>query len=297
MRLIKSIQQELIKVFTSKSLYICIFITFILCFTSGISINNKTISIFTIFLTYDRENLLNDIQLSSLNIFTVGAGSWLSMFIPIVAAFPFFPLFNDERTGGGIRNSIIRQIKIRYNLSKSISAIFSGGCAVMLGYALFGIAVFFMFPSLSLYPQDQVNIVMEMYQIKDYFVLNGLYNLIGSSAVVIAYLIQMFIFGAISVLPALIISSVVKNKYLTMCIPFLIKYVWDQTILKLTIYTWTSPNKKLEWFTQAFNFNNTNSLFCMSKYFLSIILIDIVLIFLSIIIFNIFMNRRIDTGA
>ena len=42
-------------------------------------------SIANVIITYDRGFFMQDIQFSSFSVFKAGGGSWLSMFIPIIA--------------------------------------------------------------------------------------------------------------------------------------------------------------------------------------------------------------------
>ena len=107
------------------------------------------------------------------------------MFIPILAAFPFIPVFCDERSGGNGRFVISREGKISYIISKYFAAIISGGFGVLLGYVLFLLIAFFGFSK-----GDEAWVVPAIKQ------MGG-----------------MFIYGGVMSLPALAIAGFVRNNY------------------------------------------------------------------------------------
>jgi hypothetical protein len=209
---------------------------------------------------------------------------WLHMFIPIVAAFPFIPVFCDERSGGGIRNTVIRMGKRRYNLSKFAAAFVSGGLGVTLGYALFGIVIAAVFPPLSSYNADM-----------------GLYNQIyfpnGIVMGIISRLFGMFLFGAFFALIAFTLSAFVRNKYLVMCFPFMLKYIYDQIISKISIEAVQSGNYE---FAEKIGLFNTYSLLYYNMQGDNTAMLLFGYAFLAVMffaVFSIFMNRRLDLGA
>ena len=141
------------------------------------------------------------------------------MFIPIIVAFPFMGTFCAKRNNGLMRFTITRSGKGRYYLSKFFTAFLSGGFAVMLGMAMFGVIVVFAFPSLGSYdlPADQLEWI-----IPD-----------GIAAEAVKNLLAAFIYGAFSTLPAFFLSSFCKNPYIITCLPFMLIYVWDTALNKL----------------------------------------------------------------
>lgn len=275
MKTINSINIELKKIFNGISFYISVLIKTILCFTSVVFVtSSQSFSVINAWLTVDNNIIKSNITFSSFNIFLCGSGSWLSMFIPMVAAFPFVSLFCDEKSGGAIRISIVRQGRRRYNLSKYISGIVSGGCAVALGYIIYGVIVYVMFPSLS------------QYNCTDIFTKYGI------SVVIIGKIFSMFLYGILSSIMALLFSSFIRNKYLILCIPFMLKYIYDQSIVKV-ISKQTVPSKKLT----LMQTDIINQITEMPKFFLWYSSFILVLVIMCFVIYSFSMNRRLDLGA
>lgn len=293
----KSINQELKKALFSRNFNICIIITFLLCFTSKATSESDSqyLSVINIILTKDADFVMSFFNLNTINVFQSGAGSWLRMFIPIVAALPVIPLFCDERSGGAIRNSIVRQGKLRYNLSKCFSAVISAGLAVMIGYALFGIVISFIFPPPSYYPRYDSEFIINSFKEPSNFALHKLFEKCGFVTVILAQLMQMFLYGAVSVIPAMVLSSIVKNKYIIMCVPFLIKYVYDELWVKITLCNYQT-NRVYDLYN-VFNSNSILTFLFTPVYLIKILFVNLGLIVAGIILFNFLMNRRRDLGA
>ena len=108
---------------------------------------------------------------------------------------------------------------MRYYLSKFAVSILSGGLAIMLGLALFGIIVWIAFPTLISYglSSEQLKLI-----IPD-----------DTVAMIFRNLLAAFIYGAFSTLPAFFLSSFCKNPYIIICAPFMLIYVWNTTMNKI----------------------------------------------------------------
>jgi hypothetical protein len=119
--------------------------------------------------------------------------------------------FCAERNNGLMRFTISRTGKLRYYLSKFISALISGGFAVMLGIAVYGIACAVLFQPLS---EFDVSADQLQYIIQD-----------STGKTVVKMLAVAFAYGAVSTLPAFFLSSFCKNPYIITCLPFMLNYV------------------------------------------------------------------------
>lgn len=95
-----------------------------------------------------------------------------------------------------MRFTISRTGKLRYYLSKFISALISGGLAVMLGIAVYGIACAVLFQPLSEFDvsADQLQYIMQD----------------STGKTIIKMLAVAFAYGAVSTLPAFFLSSFCK---------------------------------------------------------------------------------------
>ena len=195
----------------------------ILCFTSSVYYDafiDKSYSVFEAFFTLEKELIDTDDRFASIFVFMGGLSGYISMFMPIVVAFPFMVSFCAERNNGLIRFTITRAGKYRYYFSKFFAAMISGGLAVTLGVMLYGIVVFAAFPPLSNYTIAAEDL---MYRLPH-----------GVLKSIVLRLISSFIYGAISCLPAFFISSFCKNPYIITCLPFMLIYVWNTALSKIT---------------------------------------------------------------
>lgn len=182
-----------------------VLLTTLLCFTAKAYTDPNTAKIYTVFeciAKLDKQLFADDYSFSSYLIFAKGMSGYMAMFLPIIAAFPFMTAFCAERNGGSMRFNITRTGGLRYYLSKFCSAFLCGGSAVLFGYIIFGVIVRIIFPSLSQYELSADDLSFVLVNNKD--------ELTG----VLRYMLSAFLYGAISTMPALFISSFCKIRIL-----------------------------------------------------------------------------------
>lgn len=197
-------------------------LTFILGFTAPAysdSTTGKTYSIFEALFSMDRKFVESHSEFAANTLARQGMNGYLTLFLPIIVAFPFMVAFCTERNNGNIRFVIARTGKMRYYFSKFVSCFLSGGLAVLIGLAMFMAAMHLLFPPMSSYKMD-IDIYGGMAQQSE-LVLN------------FRYLFSNFLNGAIATMPAFFLSSFCKNPYIITCIPFMFTYVWETVMSKL----------------------------------------------------------------
>ena len=222
MGIIRAIKCDLDKAVINIGFVGAVFMAMLLCFTAVAYVDPNTSKSYTVFeamLTLDRNIIRQDNSFASVYVFRLCLSGYITMFIPIITAFPFMVTFCAERNSGLMRFTISRTGKIRYFLSKFVSCTVSAGLAVMLGVMLYGIIVCASFPNISSYGIDGE-------QLKHIFP-NGIIPF------VMKILAAAFVYGAVSVMPAFFISSFCKNPYLITCVPFLLIYLWDTALEKV----------------------------------------------------------------
>ena len=301
MELIRIVKTELKKVFTSFGFCSCVIITFLLCFTYGLSydyVTSENLSVFTVFIRHSRGELLENIDYCSLNAFRVNISQWVILFIPIIASFSFVPLFCDERNSKMIRYSTIRTSKFTYNVGKFLSAFLAGGLAILIGHILFGIAIHFMFPSISEYSTELQDSFIESLAFTEPK-MASLYEKFGSVGLIVPRLFEFFLYGAISSIPVLVLAAISRNIYVIICIPFLAKYLVDQTMNKVSHNLYMNnenPDRLLQDFLIIFDTNATQNLFLYYDYIVKIVVANLVYAMIAYVIFSLIMNRRLDLG-
>ncbi|MGN1120276.1 MAG: hypothetical protein ACI4Q4_07945 [Oscillospiraceae bacterium] len=136
-----------------------------------------------------------------------GFGTWVVQFLSIIVAFPFVKAICDERRFSEKRYIICRMGKLRYCLSKFISAIIGGAVLCALGFLLFSAAVYAIFPRASELSPEQAEML---------------------ATINISYpkkLLETVIMGAGAAALPFLVSVFTANQYFCICIPFLLQYM------------------------------------------------------------------------
>ncbi|MDR2589476.1 MAG: hypothetical protein LBC71_00570 [Oscillospiraceae bacterium] len=287
MKTIRVIQSNLKRVITNPAFYACVLLTVILCFSATIytDYTQKDYSIYSVFMEFSREDMLWYTDLSSYSALVHGSGSWLSLFIPILAAFTFIPLLCNERSSGAMRYLSFRVSKLSFGSGNYISALLVGGLAILCGFIVFAIAVYIMFPNISEYSEFDQEIYFQWLSYSYRFFDN-----FGFPYLVLLKLLEMFIYGMLSVIPALLLTSVLRNKYLIICIPFFFVYTISQIVIRFS-YDALPPL-----LIALFNPSTPSRIFSSGSYTIWILVFYTALIICSYLFYIIMLNRRVDYG-
>lgn len=292
----KILKTNLIKIMTGAGFYFCIIFTITLCFSANIyfdALTNNKYSAFLALRSFDHDFMLTDTSFCSLNVINSASSGWLTMFIPIISAFAFIPLVCDEYESKSVRFEIFRIGKIRYHVSRFFTAFFCGGFAVTIGYALFSLLAIILFPSINDYSAWQQDNYFEMIsnyspEIKDTLILT-LFKTLSS----------VLIYGAMAAVPAITLTSIIRNKYLVMCIPFFLKYALTQTCLKLQSQAFADYehiDNSLLRFTRIINPDSIVFLQHMGSDKKTVLIYNGVLMVSALVLYMTIQSRRIDSG-
>ncbi len=220
--MIKTIKCDLTKTLLSFGFLSAILVTFLLCLTESVYLDTSTMESYSVFealFKLERGLMENDFSLCSISVLKTALNGYSAMFLPILASFPFVFSQSAERNSGNIRFSIFRTKRLKYYLSKFICGILSGGLCVALGVLLFGIFSFIAFPSLEFYEND----------ILEYYLPEGAFAEIGKK------LLSSFIYGCVNAVPAFFLSSFCRNRYIILCVPFLLRFMQDTATKKIIV--------------------------------------------------------------
>lgn len=219
MKTLNCILTELKKVILNPYFAVGIIAFALMCFTSSAYTdysNMKKISIFEMMTMLETEKA-ESYEFSAQYVCAHGFGAWIVQFLSIIVAFPFVKVLCDERRYREKRYIICRMGKLRYCLSKFISALFCGAVLCALGYLLFSVAVYMIFPNVNELSSEQAEML---------------------AAINISYpkkLLETIIMGAGAAVLPLLISIFTTNQYFCICIPFLLQYMQMTAANKLIL--------------------------------------------------------------
>lgn len=297
MKTLRYCKVSLQKVLTSPGFYLCVLFTVILCFTAEAYTDyteREVYSVLGVWLRFSREEMLMNTEMSAYEMLSKVTGGWMTTFVPIVAAFPFLPLLCDESTSKSIRYSVHRGTKASFVTGRFLTAMFSGGLAVLCGFALFAGAVYLMFPNISTYAP-------EMQEQAEWW-LTGTYPLFskfGYPYLVLQDFIELFLYGAFFAIPALVVSAFLKNKYFVLCIPFFFKYLVNYVFASVKIKAYESygtVDESVFTMLSATDPDALGDLFNYGETFWWNLLLHVVLLLFAYLMYTIVMNRRVDFG-
>ena len=219
MKTLNCILTELKKVILSPYFAAGIIAFALMCFTSSAytdGSNMKQISIFEM-MTMLGTDKVESCEFSAQYVCAHGFGTWVVQFLSIIVAFPFVKVLCDERRCSEKRYIILRMGKLRYCLSKFISALFCGAVLCALGFLLFSAAVYMIFPKISELSPEQAEMLA---------VCNISYP---------KKLLETVIMGAGAAVLPFLISVFTTNQYFCICIPFLLQYMQMTAANKLVL--------------------------------------------------------------
>lgn len=264
-KLFNSVTVELRKTIFSYGFIICIVITCLLCFTSPVYGDGSTGKEYSAFEVIANKSWPLFSSFKSSQILHSSVSPYLTLFIPVLSSLPFVTGFCAERLGGNMRFVITRSGKYKYCISKSISAVLSGGIAVMFGFILYSIAICFAF-------SNEGFSVLEM--IKMYA--------------------GMGLYGMISVLPAFFLSAFIKNKYMICCFPFIFMHFYYTTVSK--VQDIFNAHYRDDIVIKMYFLYPSNIKEVLFDFNSGIIIYHAVLAIAALAGFTVIMNRRLDYG-
>lgn len=283
MKILFSILNELKKnIFNSTFFFSVIFIA-LLCFASGIYTDEyakKSYSIIEVLIHFDYNFIKSNYDFSSLLVFEKGINEYLMMFMPILTSISFIRSFCAEINSTFYRYEICRIGKSTMALSKFVGGMLSGGLAALIGILLFGIIIICVFPSINSYQIDPI-----LYEI--------LLGEKGSLAIILNILAGSFLYGMFSSMLSILLSIIIQNFYVSICLPFMITYMYTMTLNKLILSENILYNSNLVSILQILYPHSVIYFFNGSLLRFSI-LVNVAIMVLEFIIYYNVTKRRID---
>lgn len=261
---------------------LCVAMTVLLLFAAEVYYDFDTqtrYSVFRALTDFTAEERAANYELCSHMVVQNARSGWFSLFAPIIAAFCFVPTICSEREEKASRFQIFRTTKLNFGVSQFFSGVVSGGAAISLGYIIFAVFVMILFPNIDEISGFSAEILQET-----------AFNLPLLT-------LKVFLFGAFWSIPAMLLTSVLNNKYLIMCIPFFLKYGLKQLHQKISQDAFSAVNTDKNAITLANAINPDGILWVYDETRLVTWLvfgISAALMFAAFIIIN---RKRVDCGA
>lgn len=202
-KLLFSISEELYKIFTNYAFLIVVFGTMLIIMSGTILTEFQTHTEYNLFQllsmqTSKKKELMEMNDITFEQIFQSGTSGYLWMFAPVLASASFVVLICSAKKNNNIRFELYRLGKMEYIVGKCIASLICGGLVLSMGYVLFAIVIRIVLPSQG------------TLQFADY----------GKR------ILEMFFYGMTSASITYILSGFIRNKYLVLCLPFMMNYFW-----------------------------------------------------------------------
>lgn len=278
----RSLYLQLKRIVTSTKFGCCILFTIILLFFAQIFLDSNTedrYSVTRVLIEFSKEEMTFNYEMCNTMILQNACSGWFSLFAPIIAAFCFVPTICSEREEKASRFQIFRTTKLNFGVSQFFSGVVSGGIAIALGYIIFAVFVMILFPNIDEISGFSAEILQET-----------AFNLPLLT-------LKVFLFGAFWSIPAMLLTSVLNNKYLIMCIPFFLKYGLKQLHQKISqdAFSAVSSDKNAIALANAINPDGILWVYDETRLVTWLVFgISTALMFAAFIIIN---RKRVDCGA
>ena len=237
--------------------------------TGKTDMSGKQISIFS--LMFQAQQSGNDISKCAFALWQAGIGGWLVVFAPMLLSMGYILLLSEERRNGQIRFHILRSGNWKYCISKVCSGALAGGIVFLIGYALFGLLMLVRFPSIRTFSAEEQEILLTGSNI---------------SVVIIKKLIGVFLYGMFGSVFGIGVAIVFRDKYMLVCLPFMIKYIYQQILAKMAMDAMAAKSyERLTWI-ETFQPENIMNISLGWNWFLTVILMLAIYAVLSVIFYR-----------
>ena len=297
MKILRLIRVDMLKALCGAGFHACVLLTALLCLTAQISFDPAAqtgCSVLQAILHLSPAEMLQSTDYCWYHAIECGTEGWLPLFLPLLAAFPFVPLSCDERESRAIRLSCIRLNRRAYSAGSLLSAMLAGGLAVMTGFLLFAAAALLIFPQASAYSAE----LRSSYE-WCFPTIFPFFPVLGYPYLLLLRAVSCFLYGAAAAAPAFLLTGLLKNPYLTVTIPFFLRYLLTELYGKLYLKVYQDvmhPNTALETFLDVTHPNALRDLFTLGEYKWAALLYAGILMTAGGICWLVLTDRRVDYG-
>ena len=223
----------------------CLGVVLICCLSEGFTSHGmRTYTILELLLFLPKDAMLTDISLSRYEVWTRGIGTWTQLFLPFLLSVGYLYTISNERQSGFSRVLLVRENNLKYGVSKLVAAVLGGGVIMTVGYALFGMLVYIRFPSVREYSEGSIKLYMEMNP--------GFQEM----ACFFHRCVKIFLYGMCGNVFAYLVSVFFRDKYILVCLPLMLKYIWGQAAMKAGMDAMNKGNETAQKLCSALRIEN-----------------------------------------
>lgn len=212
----------------------CLGTAFVCLLSEGfVSASGKSYMILELLLFLRKDAMLSDISLNRYDIWVQGIGTWTQLLLPFLLSIGYLYVISGERLSGAERFLFVRESHLKYSVSKTVSAMMSGGAIMLAGYLVFGLIVYAGFPAIQEYSAEQLGAYMEM----NPGFSEGLFC--------IRRCIAAFLYGMCVNVFAYLAAIFFTDRYILLCLPLMLKYLLGQAVMKIEMNAMSQGKEKL----------------------------------------------------
>lgn len=279
--MIKALKCDLSKTTAGAGFILSVIMTALLCWLGDAYTDIETAKSYSVIeaLISPSVDINSDIEMCSEKIYNGALSGYSSMALPVTAAFPFVFAFVLERKSRNIRLVSFRCGRIKYYVSKFITALLCGGLCTALGLIIFGLTETIFFSSAASFPAE----------------INLLYFPNGTGYVLLAKTISAFLYGMKNAALAFFLCSFCGNAYVVLCVPFLLDFIAEVVLKRIAA---DSSNFEIYEILAPFQPNSISTIFNYGINKTSVFITAFNLIYISACFagFVCVMEKRTDKG-
>lgn len=214
-RMINLYRENVIKMISGASFFAAVIAALIIFATAVVYVEplgGKEYSILRLLSMKNTKAVLEDGSLNFTGIFLDGSIGYMEIFAPIVASIPYISIMSSERMNSNFRFEIFRVGRKTYSFGNLFAAVTVGGLIMCAAYMVYGMITYAV-----LLPGTGNTLMRE------------------DVWIIVKKLMGMFFYGSVSVIPTVFISAFVRNKYIVLCIPFMLNYFLNMFLSSVKI--------------------------------------------------------------
>ena len=161
-------------------------------------ITREGYNLLDIVLSDSRKELISEIGISMQYIVFDAVFDYTYIIMPILTAIPYITVATLGYDNNITRFELFRSGKVSYVTGNMISAMIFGGLVNLIAFSFYVLTAYIVILQEIQFPIERV----------------------------VERFLCCFLFGAMSVVPAFFLSAFIRNKYIVLCVPFMMDYVY-----------------------------------------------------------------------